>query len=583
MFTKTNRAISFILTILMMIGIIPVMSIGVSAALPDDKLIVHYTFDEIVNGYLLDSSGKGNHAETKDIEAVNDATKGKVAKFNGTSSFAKLPDGFMSEVGDFTISAWYYYNDPELKQWCRLWDFGNGTLKYFCFSPNSATAGQTNAFWTFMNDNYHYGKWWDDPRTPGDDDSVWAFMDGFTGDCISEKWVHVAITMNGDYWGMYINGELYLENNACMQPKDLGWTTANFLGKSQFATDPNYMGMMDEFRFYTVGFTAAQIKELYTVTGPATPDSVKNAAPAAYPSKYTATINNTVDSIVGRWALDKVVDGYVIDDVNGNNGQVYGATAGNLIVNDSARGNVLNFNGENVWVYLPDDLLSGLDEVSLSLWYYNDTVNDPREAGPRGWSRILDFGRRDMIIIAPRAQFDSVYGEVKFNDSYTDGVNNLNANDAYDDKWTHIVLTYKSGEAKFYVNGVLQDTKTAVENSLREFVAVDNYLGRSKYNDYLFLGKMSELVIYNKVLSEAEVNAAMKQDFSYLAANNVSKVAEEDKPDANETPAEVVIQPTTQATQTAPTTGDVSAIILLSVLLLCSASVIVVRRIRPRI
>ena len=48
-----------------------------------------------------------------------------------------------------------------------------------------------------------------------------------------------------------------------LHASDLGATVNNFLGKSQFATDPYFSGLIDDFRVYRRALTRAQIGTLY--------------------------------------------------------------------------------------------------------------------------------------------------------------------------------------------------------------------------------------------------------------------------------------------------------------------------------
>jgi hypothetical protein len=49
---------------------------------------------------------------------------------------------------------------------------------------------------------------------------------------------------------LYQDGRLVAEGPTAVLPSDLGETTENFLGRSQYAADAYYFGSLDEFRIY---------------------------------------------------------------------------------------------------------------------------------------------------------------------------------------------------------------------------------------------------------------------------------------------------------------------------------------------
>lgn len=82
----------------------------------------------------------------------------------------------------------------------------------------------------------------------------------------SNNWIHVAVTKVGNVATLYVNGAVVGTNiNMTLSPSDLGITTQNWIGKSQFSTDPNLAGSIDDFRIYN---RALSIKELRELIGP---------------------------------------------------------------------------------------------------------------------------------------------------------------------------------------------------------------------------------------------------------------------------------------------------------------------------
>jgi len=79
----------------------------------------------------------------------------------------------------------------------------------------------------------------------------------------ADAWIHVAVTKAGNIGNLYVNGELVGSNsNMTLSPADLGMTTQNWIGRSQFSRDPNFVGSVDEFRIYNRALSQQELKEL---------------------------------------------------------------------------------------------------------------------------------------------------------------------------------------------------------------------------------------------------------------------------------------------------------------------------------
>ena len=68
----------------------------------------------------------------------SDNPSNNAVKLNGSSGYINLPTGIVSQVSDFTISAFIYLNSAQT--WARVFDFGSGTSNYMYFTPRSANG-----------------------------------------------------------------------------------------------------------------------------------------------------------------------------------------------------------------------------------------------------------------------------------------------------------------------------------------------------------------------------------------------------------------------------------------------------------
>lgn len=124
------------------------------------------------------------------------------------------------------------------------------------------------------------------------------------------NWIHVAITKQGNVAKLYINGAVVgTNNNMTLSPADLGMTTQNWIGRSQFSSDPYFTGSIDEFRIYNRALAA---KELKDIVGPdPTMITIMGTDVQLTPEAFEAELQTTgltlvdADSYEAKGSLDK--------------------------------------------------------------------------------------------------------------------------------------------------------------------------------------------------------------------------------------------------------------------------------------
>jgi uncharacterized protein len=143
-------------------------------------------------------------------------------------------------VNDFTIACWVRLT--ALTNWSRIFDFGTGTTANMFFTPCNGSGTARFAITT---------------GGAGAEQSVNAPSALPAG-----TWTHVAVTLQGNLCILYVN-RLEAARNAAvtLRPSGLGATTADYLGRSQYA-DPYLNGQLDDFRLYSRALTAGGIGAL---------------------------------------------------------------------------------------------------------------------------------------------------------------------------------------------------------------------------------------------------------------------------------------------------------------------------------
>jgi len=193
--------------------------------------------------------GAGSAAETRTIAAVTNTGAtgprvpgkiGNAVKLSGNGEYVNLPSGIVSGLNDFTISAWV--NPSQNSAWSRVFDFGTGTTANM-FLTLSAGGGPLRFAIT----------------TGGG--GAEQRIDG-PGTLPLGNWSHVAVTLSGNTGTLYVNGNpVGTNSNMTLHPSDLGATTQNYIGRSQYP-DPYLDATVDDFQIYDDALTAADIAAL---------------------------------------------------------------------------------------------------------------------------------------------------------------------------------------------------------------------------------------------------------------------------------------------------------------------------------
>jgi hypothetical protein len=194
--------------------------------------------------------GTGSAAETRTITHVTNSGAtgprvpgklGNAVKLSGNSEYVDLPDGIASGLHDFTISAWV--NPSANSAWSRVFDFGTGTGNYMFLTLSAGGGPLRFAITTSGN---------------GAEQQI-----NGPGTLPLNTWSHVAVTLSGHTGTLYVNGQpVGTNDNMTLTPADLGATTQNWIGRSQFSADPFLAATVDDFQIYDHALSAAEIAGL---------------------------------------------------------------------------------------------------------------------------------------------------------------------------------------------------------------------------------------------------------------------------------------------------------------------------------
>jgi len=88
---------------------------------------------------------------------------------------------------------------------------------------------------------------------------------------LASGWHHVAVTIEADIntVNLYLDGVVVASNVAVtLTPSDLGDTTNNWLGRSQYSADAYFDGCLDDFRIYDYALSEEQVVKLLCIDPP---------------------------------------------------------------------------------------------------------------------------------------------------------------------------------------------------------------------------------------------------------------------------------------------------------------------------
>ncbi|WP_155059170.1 beta-L-arabinofuranosidase domain-containing protein [Streptomyces blattellae] len=159
----------------------------------------------------------------------------------GSYQYVDLPSAVLGGASAITLSAWV--KPTHDGNWARVFDFGNNTTRYLYLAARNAGGVPRFAVTT---------------SGPGGEQGL-----NGTAALPLNQWSHLAVTIAGGAGILYVNGTAVAQNTAMtLTPAALGTLANNWLGRSNFSTDPVFAGAFDEFNVWSRALTAAEITQL---------------------------------------------------------------------------------------------------------------------------------------------------------------------------------------------------------------------------------------------------------------------------------------------------------------------------------
>jgi DUF1680 family protein len=159
----------------------------------------------------------------------------------GSYQYVDLPAGVLDGAASLTLSAWV--KPTHDAAWARIFDFGDDTTRYLYLAARNANGVPRFAVTT---------------SGPGGEQG----LDGTAALPLNE-WSHLAVTLADGTGTLYVDGTAVARNTSMsLTPAALGSLAHNWLGRSNYASDPVFAGAFDEFDVWSRALTAAEIGAL---------------------------------------------------------------------------------------------------------------------------------------------------------------------------------------------------------------------------------------------------------------------------------------------------------------------------------
>lgn len=161
----------------------------------------------------------------------------------GSYQYVDLPAAVLGGASAITLSAWV--KPTHDANWTRVFDFGNDTTRYMYLAARNATGVPRFAITT---------------GGAGGEQGL-----NGTAALPLNQWSHLAVMLAGSTGTLYVNGTAVAQNTSMtLNPAALGTLANNWLGRSNYPTDPVFAGAFDEFNVWSRALTAAEITALQT-------------------------------------------------------------------------------------------------------------------------------------------------------------------------------------------------------------------------------------------------------------------------------------------------------------------------------
>lgn len=348
----------------------------------------------------------------------------------------------------------------------------------FCYAALSfAIEDSTKAYfsWEFMPENPTTG-------TP----TWYSFMDTNLGNPTSNYYNIKGYVYARDFANYYVIANLY----------NLGSSTAfTFNGANYNLEGKHALFIQKATSTLSVSFVPPTPANGAVITQ----NQTTIAASVSPTTTQLSSFINWNQSLVGYWSLNEGTGLSALDlSTYGNN-----ATLKNGVAWTTGKfGKALNFDGVNDYVSVSDsNSLDLTNALTIEAWVYPTVLSSyPRiiskESGNYAYPYALEVSSNKVVL------YVKLQGSSSNEQLAAQANTNLSLN-----TWTHVVVTWNGQVGKVYYNGVKKSSDTSLSGTLIQ-TTKPLLIGNSPNIDRPWKGKIDEVRIWKRVLSEQEIKAS---------------------------------------------------------------------------
>jgi PKD repeat protein len=201
------------------------------------SLVAAYNFEEASGSVVVDASGKGNHGTISGAKRTSSGKYGKALVFDGVDDWVTINDSASLDLNTgMTLEAWVYPT-ATMSGWRTVIlkeDSGSGVYYLYANSGTNQPAGIVET-----SDN---GEQMTSGRTP----------------LSVNKWTHLAVTYNGQYQRLYVNGV-----EVAAQPQTgaiVNYSNGVLRIGGTSIWNEFFKGRIDEIRIYNRALSASEVQ-----------------------------------------------------------------------------------------------------------------------------------------------------------------------------------------------------------------------------------------------------------------------------------------------------------------------------------
>ena len=425
---------------------------------------------EFITATLIAADGSTSEFSANTLIVRGPDASGRSLQFDGADDFVEIPNSpSLHSDRQLTVESWFKIDDLSHTAWQNIFHKGN--------YPDGSQPGFSDreyALWVNSAGYLHFSS------TPTDRVRIGQLtVESPSGLVRSGEWHHFAGVIDADagLMQLYLDGELVGSRTY----NTAGIRSTN--GPLRFVSDGyQTKGQLDEMRIWSTARTQQQIR-----------------------ANRHAQLTGNEAGLMGYWRFDEIA-GDVVTDLSGNGNHGTFASPGvqqgvSGRYSDSTAYNfykIAGGQGAEIATNVPEINTAAGGYNTVSFWMYWN-----------GAQSVMPFGFTTYSLYLNGGAFGFNTGQGNVFGISSAGLAN---------RWVHVTAAFANGDAtqsRLWIDGVEQTMSDRLANATtasRTVTADARIAGWSNNGQYRFTGLLDEVALFNRPLSNAEIQAQFTAD-----------------------------------------------------------------------